>query len=78
MAPDLLEEPVARTKPQPPPEPEDRERKPMAIQVRGNPAWKTWAEELARFDGLSLASLVDRSLRRYAREIGFGKEPPER
>jgi hypothetical protein len=56
----------------------DAEAKAMAIQVRGSDAWKAWAEELAQFDTRPVAALVDRALRRYAREIGFPKEAPER
>lgn len=51
-------------------------RKVMAIQVRASEEWKAWADELAAFDGLTLAALIDRTLRRYARAIGFGKEAP--
>lgn len=69
---------VAKRKAKSAPEPEATERKPMAVQVRASAEWKAWAEKLARFDGIPLAGVVDRALRRYAREIGFKDEAPSR
>ena len=54
------------------------ERKPMVVQVRGSEEWKAWSEGLARFDSRPLASLVEHLFRRYAKEIGYKPEPPER
>jgi hypothetical protein len=59
-------------------EPMEDHRKPLIIQVRGSRAYKEWYEELARFDGLSPTALFDRAIRRYAKEIGFLKEAPQR
>lgn len=67
-----------RSKPAPESEPDEPGRKPMIVQVRGSAAYKEWVDELAHFDGLPLAALVDRALRRYAKEIGFHEEPPRR
>ena len=53
-------------------------RKPMIVQMRGSHQYKEWAERLARFDGMTLSTLVDRALRRYAKEIGFDEAPPQR
>lgn len=58
--------------------PTDKGRKPMIVQVRGSNEFKAWAERLSQFDSLPLSSVVDRALRRYAREIGFKEDPPER
>lgn len=58
--------------------PDQWSRKPLALQVRGSAEWKGWVEELAGYDRTTAADLVDRALTRYAREIGYGKEPPER
>ncbi len=69
---------VAKKKPIPVPPPDDPKRKPMVVQVRGSEEYKAWAEKMARFDGMSLASLVDRALRKYAKEIGFPDTPPSR
>lgn len=67
-----------RGAPEPGPQRQDAARKPMVVQIRGSEEYKEWAERLARFDSLSLAALFDRAVRRYAREIGFKEEPPER
>lgn len=58
---------------------DDRERKPMVVQIRGSEAYKAWAEKMARADGLSLAGIFDRAMRRYVKDImGVGEPPPER
>lgn len=64
--------------PDPIPEPEEKARKPMVLQVRGSEDFKTWFDELARFDGLTPTALFDRAVRRYAKEVGFTKEAPLR
>jgi hypothetical protein len=48
------------------------------VSIRGRVAWKLWLDELAAFDRSTLNDLIDRALVRYARDIGFTKEPPER
>jgi hypothetical protein len=60
------------------PAPKDKTRKPMVAQLRGSAAWKAWIEELADFDDRAVASLFERAVHRYAKEVGFPKEPPER
>jgi hypothetical protein len=58
--------------------------RPIAIAVRGWPAWKEWADRLREFAAkrlgvpLSLNALVGLSLAHYAKAIGFKEEPPER
>jgi hypothetical protein len=64
--------------PEPVPEPIEPARKPMVLQVRGSEGFKAWFEELARFDGLTPTALFDRAVRRYAKEVGFLKEAPQR
>jgi hypothetical protein len=56
----------------------DSHCKPMVAQLRGSAAWKAWIEELADFDDRAVASLFERAVHRYAKEVGFPKEPPER
>lgn len=53
-------------------------RKPMVAQVRGSEAWKAWAEEFARAENRSLASLIERSMSVYAAQVKFPKQPPPR
>lgn len=52
-------------------------RKPLIFQMRGNPEWKAWAESIAEKEGDTLAKLVDRALRKFARDNGY-PEPPKR
>jgi hypothetical protein len=56
----------------------DAEPRPIALTIRGRVEWKEWVARLAEADRTSLNELVDRSLARYAREIGFKEAPPER
>lgn len=69
---------VGRPKGEPKESAEDRSRKPMILQIRGSEEFKRWFDELARFDGLTPTALFDRSVRRYAKEVGFSKEAPLR
>jgi hypothetical protein len=72
--------------PKAPPSPsgEPGGERPVAIQVRGWPAWKEWVVRLAQFEAkrlsvaVNLNALVGRALIYYARSIGFPEEPPER
>ncbi len=52
--------------------------KPVAFQVRASPEYKAVLERLAEFDGKSLASLADHSIREYARAVGFPETIPRR
>lgn len=67
-----------RIKPEPQSEPDERERKPLAIQVRGGIEWKRWVEKLSTYDERPVAMLVERALREYAEKIGFPETPPKR
>ncbi len=77
---DTLVNDVARksAKAKPPIDPEDKDRKPMAVQIRGDAAWKHWIDELSTFDERPVATLVERALREYAERAGFPKAPPKR
>ena len=74
---------VARKKPPEEPQPPDGPR-PIAIAVRGWPAWKAWADRLRAHTEkkvgvvVSLNALVGLALAHYAKAIGFTEEPPER
>ena len=57
--------------------PESAGRKPMVVQLRGSEAWKTWAEGLADQEGDTVAKLVERALRKWAKEVGY-PDPPRR
>lgn len=63
--------------PVPTPGPEPAGRKPMVVQLRGSEEWKRWAEGLADKEGDTLAKLVERALRKWAKDIGH-PDPPKR
>lgn len=54
------------------------DRKPMIAQLRGADAWKAWIERAAAHDTRTVAGFLERAAVRYAKEIGFTEEPPER
>ena len=54
------------------------DRKPMIAQLRGDAKYKAWIEKAARFDNRSVAGFIERSVARYAKEIGFDEEAPDR
>lgn len=62
--------------------PDEWQGKPLIIQLRGTVEFQEWAKALADYDRSTLADLVERSLVRYAREIGFTtaekNQPPPR
>jgi hypothetical protein len=81
MAQTMVEDVAKRgekPKPKAKPAAEEKARKPMVLQVRGSDDFKAWFEELARFDGLTPTGVFDRAVRRYAKEVGFLKDPPLR
>jgi hypothetical protein len=56
----------------------DDERKPLVAQLRGSVEFKQWLEELVEFDARPLSMILERALKRYAKEAGFEKEAPKR
>lgn len=53
-------------------------RKPLVLQIRGTPEWKSWLDEAAEFNRTTVANLVDQAIARFVRESGFTKPPPRR
>jgi hypothetical protein len=49
-----------------------------AIQMKGTEEWKGWLDRLSKFLRTPTATIVDHSLIRYAKEMGFTEEAPER
>jgi hypothetical protein len=47
-----------------------------ALKVRRE--YGDWLDRLAAFNRTTVAGLIDQSLARYAREVGFKEDPPER
>jgi hypothetical protein len=48
------------------------------ITIKGDPAWRKWAEELAEHCRMSVSGAVDYGLAQLAKEQGFKKKPPAR
>jgi hypothetical protein len=67
---------MSRKKPAPAPPPPIR--RPVAVTIKGEPEWKAWLEEAAAHCRISVSSLVDVAVTRYAKEQGFARRPPER
>lgn len=78
----VLDDPMAKkrspkTSPAPEPEPKAAGQKPMIVQVRGSAEYKTWVEGIADKEDDTLAKLVDRALREFAKARGY-PDPPKR
>lgn len=58
--------------------PDEWKVKPIVVQLRGSLEFKGAIERLAEFDGTSVSAMVDRAIRRYAREIQFTEVLPRR
>jgi hypothetical protein len=57
---------------------EDRNRKPVAITIKGDPAWRAWVESLARHMRLPVSLVIEHSLLASAKASGFDAPPPPR
>ena len=66
-----------KTKAEPVRDPDKWKGQPLAVQVRGTPAWKAWVEGLAKANRQDVSGLVDQALARLAKEMGY-PDPPER
>jgi hypothetical protein len=56
----------------------DPNRKPVALTIKGDPAWREWVESAAAHSRMSVSAYVDFCLARGAKAEGFPKKPPER
>jgi hypothetical protein len=76
---DLQVDPMAKDKSKSKPNspPQDPTRKPMVVQVRGSEKWKAWVEFIADKEGDTVAKLVERTLRKFAKDAGY-PDPPKR
>jgi hypothetical protein len=68
---------MSRKKRSEPPQVEPGPRK-VVLQMKGTDAWKEWLEQLAKHLRTPTSTVVDHALVRYAKEMGFNIEPPER
>jgi hypothetical protein len=68
---------MPRKKPNEPAQPEPTPRK-VVLQMKGTDAWKEWLELLGKHLRTPTSTVVDHALVRYAKEMGFDREAPER
>ncbi len=48
------------------------------LTIKGTDAWRGWLERLAKHLRTPTSTIVDHALIRYAKEMGFEEEAPER
>ena len=58
--------------------PSERDRKPVALTVRGDRAWREWVEDGARNLRMPVSVVMDHALVMFFRERGYLVSPPER
>lgn len=75
--PKARKQPPKAEPPPPPPPPSPPPRRPV-LTIKGTEEWKGWLERLAKHLRMPTSTLVDHALVRYAKEMGFTEEPPER
>jgi hypothetical protein len=50
----------------------------VVLQMKGTDDWKGWLDRLSKFLRTPTSTIVDHALIRYAKEMGFKEEAPER
>lgn len=61
--------------------PKNKERKDPGFRTLGlrvSEEFAAWADEVAGFDRMTLASFIEKAMVSRAKEIGFEKSPPKR
>ena len=48
------------------------------LTIKGTDEWREWLERLGKHLRTPASTIVDHALVRYAKEMGFKEEPPER
>ena len=56
----------------------DPSRLPVALNIKGDPAWRGWVERAATHSRMSVSAYIDFALARTARSEGFPEKPPKR
>jgi hypothetical protein len=56
----------------------DPTRKPVALNIKGDPAWRDWVERAAAHSRMSVSAYIDVALAKLAKQEGFEPKPPER
>lgn len=55
-----------------------RERKTVAVTLKGSEEWKNWLERAAKHCRLTVSAFIDTAAMELAKSRGFKEEPPER
>lgn len=53
-------------------------RKPVALNIKGDPLWREWVERAAAHSRMGVSAYIDFALARAAKAEGFTEKPPER
>jgi hypothetical protein len=61
--------------PAPPPGPGPRR---TVLTIKGTEEWRVWLERFGKHLRTPTSTIVDHALVRYAKEMGFAEEAPER
>ena len=56
----------------------DASRKPIALNIKGDPSWREWVERAADHSRMSVSAYIDFALAKTAKSEGFPEKPPER
>jgi hypothetical protein len=58
--------------------PKPSEPRQTVLTIKGTEEWKDWLNELSNFLRIPTSTIVDLALVKYAKDVGFTKEPPKR
>jgi hypothetical protein len=65
-------------KKKPGPKPTEGVGRTVVTNIRSTPAWREWLVELAEFQRLTVADVIDQAVVAYARQAKFPKPIPKR
>jgi hypothetical protein len=60
------------------PAPQAPSARKVVLQMKGTDAWKDWLDGLGKHLRTPTSTIVDHALVKYAKEVGYGREAPER
>lgn len=58
--------------------PTESGRKPVAVTIKGDPAWREWLERAASHCQTNVSGLISIAVAQYAKSLGFEEKPPKR
>jgi hypothetical protein len=69
---------VAKKRRKPGPKPSDEGPREALIAIKCRGPFKAWVERLAQADDRTVAVVIERALKLYAKQSGFTEDPPVR